>query len=108
MSSKVEQNMSQWRVAALLLVILAAGVLRMAALDTEGLWVDEGYTFHVAGKSTTDLIKTFRHDDSPPLFYLISKPILSFLSGWTSPETSVRFFPAFSSALAVVVLLLFL
>ncbi|MBU1699887.1 MAG: hypothetical protein KJ970_02280 [Candidatus Eisenbacteria bacterium] len=108
MSPAHTRGSNHWRLAALLLVILMAALLRLAVLDTEGLWSDEGYTFHVAGKSIPDLIRTFRHDDSPPLFYLISKSCRAFLAGWTSPETAVRFFPALSSALAVVVLALFL
>jgi hypothetical protein len=94
------------------LLIFFAGVIaiRFAALETEGLWVDEGYTYLLTSESPGEMVRSLRSDDAPPLFYLALKywnALLGFLGLELSPEAVVRILPALASVLAVVFLALF-
>jgi hypothetical protein len=88
-------------------LFVAAAFLRFASPNTEGLWVDEGYTYRVTHRETAGLVDQLRRDDAPPLYYLASKGVASLARafGWTpSPEAEVRLLPAAASLAAVAVL----
>jgi hypothetical protein len=97
-------------ILAIVAFFSAVIVLRFAALETEGLWVDEGYTYLLTSESPEEMVRSLGSDDAPPLFYLVLKywnALLESLGLELSPEAAVRILPALASALAVVFLALF-
>ena len=57
------------------LIILAGFALRLARLDFQPLWGDEGWSFYFAWMSPGELLSATAQDIHPPLYYLL-------LSGW--------------------------
>jgi 4-amino-4-deoxy-L-arabinose transferase-like glycosyltransferase len=61
--------MMRWVRPAVVLVVLAAVVLRF--LTRSPMWLDEAQTVYIASRSVPDLFTALRHDGSPPLYYLV-------------------------------------
>jgi mannosyltransferase len=78
----------------LLLVVLAALLLRVGTLGRKSLWGDEVVTLRIASMSAEDIIlnRATRSDPHPPLFYLL-------MHYWTEPGQS-EFILRLPSALA--------
>ncbi|MCB0210731.1 MAG: glycosyltransferase family 39 protein [Anaerolineae bacterium] len=55
----------------LIILIWVATALRLAWLDQQSLWYDEGVTWMLSQMSLTDLINWTAADIQPPLYYLI-------------------------------------
>ena len=55
----------------LIILILAGMALRLAWLDRQSLWYDEGVTWMLSQMPLTELIKWTAADIQPPLYYLI-------------------------------------
>ncbi|MBN1435869.1 MAG: glycosyltransferase family 39 protein [Sedimentisphaerales bacterium] len=62
----------------LILIIIAAALLRLYHLGTDSLWLDEGYSENMAQMPLVDMVKlVIDEDNHPPLYYAL-------LHGWVS------------------------
>ena len=62
-----------WAIAGLLAALAVGAYFRFWDLTSQSLFLDEGYTFMVAGKTWPDLIHALvYHDFHPPLFYALT------------------------------------
>jgi uncharacterized membrane protein len=57
--------------AAQVCVLLVAYLLRLAGLTSESLWIDEGYSFALAGHSVPEIVQGAAVSQHPPLYYLV-------------------------------------
>jgi hypothetical protein len=90
----------RWPVLAA--VLGAAALLRLYALGYEGLWCDEAYTAWTIRLPWLDMLtRLARHDDAPPLFYVLQRSLRWLGDG----EGVLRLLPA-SAGIAAVALLL--
>ncbi|MCK4412188.1 MAG: glycosyltransferase family 39 protein [Candidatus Eisenbacteria sp.] len=88
----------------LILIALAAVLLRFLRLGGEGLWCDEAYTaLRTAQPLGTMIDELVHHDEAPPLFYLLSRLIVGLFG---DGEFALRLLPAAASCAAVVVMLI--
>ena len=97
--SKLRSRLSA-RILLLTLILLAFAV-RMARLDAQSLWYDEGVTAWVAGMSPVDLTRWTANDIQPPLYYYLVA-LWGRLAGWS--EWSLRFVSVFFGVLTVPLL----
>jgi mannosyltransferase len=83
-SARVVADQSLWKftmrnslriryILALVLILLAAGVLRFYRLDARDLWYDEIFTYDVSQNSIPQLLYDLSRDTSPPLYFLMLK-----------------------------------
>jgi len=81
----------------LLIILLAAG-LRIARIDAQSLWNDEGNSARIAERSVQKIIEGAGGDIHPPGYYLL-------LAGWRAvagySELALRMFSVFSSLIAI-------
>ena len=97
-----QTRVSVWVVGALL---TAALLLRFVGLGNEGLWCDEAYTALTIQLPVAEIISSLASsDDAPPLFYLLTKPIVA-VAG--DSEFALRALPAAAGVVAVLILLLY-
>jgi mannosyltransferase len=83
----MDNRYSQITIAALLLILLLALVLRFYHLDAQSLWNDEGTSVAIAQRGLVTIARDAAHDIHPPLYYWL-------LSGWVrlvgTSEVAVR------------------
>ncbi len=83
-------------------ILAAAAFLRLWRVGLEGLWCDEAYTAHLMTQPWKEMIALlWRHDDAPPLFYLLQRPLTAL---WGDSEAGLRLLPAACGVAAVAVL----
>ena len=68
--------------AVLIGILLLAYTVRVVGLQSESLWIDEGYSLALAGHGVHDIVRGTAADQHPPLYYLI-------LRSWLLPGQSV-------------------
>ncbi len=99
-----------WRIAVtqhtLLLVgsiTVGGGLLRLAALDSKSLWIDETFTIGMATQSWPSFVNTVAHvQPNMECFYLIMRVLVSLLpSTWLQGETLWRLVPALAGTATV-------
>lgn len=86
-----------WLLAAAIVVV--AGALRFASIESRSLWFDEAYSLRMARRPLREIVVVAgREDTHPPLYYLA-------LSGWIrafgTGEAGLRSLGAVASTLAV-------
>lgn len=74
-------------------MLLIAFALRALTLDAQGLWFDEGWSWHLATMPLDAMARTTAADRSPPLYYAL-------LHGWILLGGDSAFTMRFLSALA--------
>lgn len=86
------------RVFPIVLILMAATLLRFHDIDAQSLWHDEGNSLRLAERTIPDLIEATSRDIHAPGYYLI-------LKGWIttsgSSELSLRVLSAFWSIITV-------
>lgn len=92
------------RIAPAILVLMAAlatgGLARFWNLTAHSLYVDEGFTFFVAGKSWQDMMgQIVYHDFHPPLFYVLTHFAIGLLH-W--PAWDFRYLTASTGLVTIV------
>ena len=89
-----------WWLSAITAVAL---VLRLYAIGSKSLWVDESFSLWISSQSLGDLLaNTLRTDEHPPLYYLL----LHFWLGPDSTEVGLRTFSALWGVATVPVMYL--
>jgi 4-amino-4-deoxy-L-arabinose transferase-like glycosyltransferase len=63
-------------------VLLVGYALRVAGLAAESLWIDEGYSMALAGRSLPDVVRGAAASQHPPFYYIL-------LAAWLSVGRSV-------------------
>ncbi|MDB5075488.1 MAG: hypothetical protein JWO42_1667 [Chloroflexi bacterium] len=70
MPAAMRRRKSDW--PGLLIVVFVAFIVRLATINTQSAWLDEGYSLGVARHSLSDLISfTVHYDTHPPLYYVL-------------------------------------
>ncbi|MDB5058404.1 MAG: hypothetical protein JWO59_1876, partial [Chloroflexi bacterium] len=70
MPAAMRRRKSDW--PGLLIVVFVAFIVRLATINTQSAWLDEGYSLGVARHSLGDLISfTVHYDTHPPLYYVL-------------------------------------
>jgi uncharacterized membrane protein len=59
------------RLLVLVSILLLAYILRLAGLESESLWIDEGYSLALADHGLVDITRGTAADQHPPLYYFI-------------------------------------
>lgn len=83
------------RLLILVSILLLAYALRLIGLESESLWIDEGYSLTLAGHSLSDIIRGTAADQHPPLYYFL-------LHYWLSAGQSVFYSRYLSVLLGVL------
>jgi mannosyltransferase len=97
----VEARLRRRDLLALMVVSLAAFVLRTYRLDGQSLWYDEGVTATVAARGLVELTHWTAGDIQPPLYYYLVAG-WGQIAGWS--EWSLRFPSVFFGVLTVPLL----
>ena len=86
---------------ALLLIVLAALLLRLWNLGEESIWIDEAHTMRVAHESFGRIVEIIGQDRHPPFYFFVSKINVALFG---DSENALRF-PSILFALPAILLI---
>jgi mannosyltransferase len=88
----------------LLLILIAAFILRIYRLDHESLWLDETHSMMQSDpfiSSWQQMFQYLGYDQHPPLFYILERCFLTIFKSGNDPEFIGRILPAIFGVLSV-------
>ena len=91
--ARLRPRVDRWWLLAAVCVVLLAYLLRVFHLDTQSIWFDEGWSWHLAGMPLGQMARVTADDRSPFLYYAL-------LHGWIALTGDSEFAMRFLSVCA--------